>query len=128
MEEGARNVIIALSAIMAFSWFISGATPGSSFGRIRNAFYYHFGYWVNKYLIIRKLRPEYKTVLQGAFYYYQNLKNKGQVAIREACSEVYRQKEVPPSWGSPGSDSRDENPDRGLCCAADLRAAARILS
>ncbi|MEO1255276.1 MAG: hypothetical protein AAFY41_10380, partial [Bacteroidota bacterium] len=82
MDEGLRNALIAISAILAYSFLISGATPVSVYRKLRNALYYHFGYTINRRFIIRNIKAEYKDVLEGAFYYYNHL-NQGNKTLFE---------------------------------------------
>lgn len=97
MDEGIRNAAVAISVIVLFSIFVSGATPRSMYIHLRNALYYHFGYFINKYFIIRKISPEYKSILEGAFHYYHLLTDKNKMLFEKRVQKFIDKKEFFPA-------------------------------
>lgn len=68
-------IFSVIGAGIALVYSVSSATL-DIFKAFRMLFYYQFGHQINRYFIIRNLKPEYKDILEGSFYYYHTLNDK----------------------------------------------------
>lgn len=97
MDEGLRNTLVAIGFITAFGLFVSGYTLGGTYRKLRNTLYYHFGYAINRRFIIRKIKTEYKSILEGAFHYYHELNEKNKVLFEKRVQKFIDKKEFLPA-------------------------------
>ncbi|MEO9966790.1 MAG: zinc-dependent peptidase [Reichenbachiella sp.] len=67
--------VIVVGLVLALLYIISGFLY-STYLSTKIVLNYLFRHHINRYLIIRNLKPDYKQILDGTFYYYHTLNSK----------------------------------------------------
>lgn len=81
----AMEILAVISVILAAAAFFYsvGSALFDIFKAFRMMFYYQFGHHINRYFIIRNLKPQYKEILEGSFYYYHTLNDKNKLLFEK---------------------------------------------
>lgn len=72
---GVIAFLIVLGLLVMMVYIVGGFVVATS-RDVKIVFHYFFRHHINRYFIIRNLKPHYKEVLEGSFYYYHALNDK----------------------------------------------------
>ncbi|MEQ9405622.1 MAG: zinc-dependent peptidase [Cyclobacteriaceae bacterium] len=97
MSEGVQNALIAISLLTLYSFFLKYVATGDIYRHINLAFNFHFRHVINRHFIIRKIKPEHKSVLERTFYYYHTLNDKNKELFQKRVQKFIDKKKFIPA-------------------------------